>query len=103
MQRYFAKEKEEQSFILQDSDIHHIKNVMRCKINDKIEVVYENIVYICQIKNINPLQLEICDIVKEDRESPIDLTIAIALVNEQKMDLILQKLTELGVSKIIPV
>lgn len=103
MQRYFAKEKEEQSFILQDSDIHHIKNVMRCKINDKIEVVYENIVYICQIKNINSLQLEICDIVKEDRESPIDLTIAIALVNEQKMDLILQKLTELGVSKIIPV
>ena len=39
----------------------------------------------------------------EDREMETYLTVALSLVNEQKMDLILQKLTELGVSKIIPV
>jgi 16S rRNA (uracil1498-N3)-methyltransferase len=33
----------------------------------------------------------------------LDITIAVALVKEQKMDLILQKLTELGVNTIIPV
>ena len=103
MQRYFAKEKNNLEITLYDSDIHHIKNVMRYKANDKIEVVYENIVYICIIKNIDPLILEISSSSKENREMSLDLTIAISLVNEQKMDLILQKLTELGVSRIIPV
>ena len=40
MQRYFAKEYKDK-LILNDSDIHHIKNVMRMKIGDLIEVVYK--------------------------------------------------------------
>ena len=103
MQRYFAKEKINEKFVLHNSDIHHIKNVMRCKINDEIEVVYDNIVYTCKIINLESLELEIISHKLEDRELNIDLKIAIALVNEQKMDLVLQKLTELGVSTIIPV
>ena len=42
MQRYFVKEKNNENFILENSDIHHIKKVMRCKNNDKIEVVFSN-------------------------------------------------------------
>ena len=42
-------------------------------------------------------------VLDEDKKTKIELTVAVALVKEQKMDLILQKLTELGVSKIIPV
>ena len=103
MQRYFAKSKENDNFILYDTDIHHIKNVMRYTLGDEIEVIYENIVYICKIRNINPLILEIINKITEDREMNINISIAIALVNEQKMDLILQKLTELGVSNIIPI
>ena len=103
MQRYFAKERIADEFVLYDSDLHHIKNVMRYKLNDQIEVVYDDITYICAIKRITPLTLKIIDILKEDKEMKVDLTVAISLVNEQKMDLILQKLTELGVSTIIPV
>ena len=103
MQRYFAKEKNEDNFILYENDIHHIKNVMRYKEGDEIEVVYEKIVYKCKIKNIFPLKLDIISSNNEDREMDLELTIAISLVNEQKMDLILQKLTELGVSTIIPI
>ena len=103
MQRYFAKEKNEDNFILYESDIHHIKNVMRYKEGDEIEVVYEKIVYKCKIKNIFPLKLDIISSNNEDREMNLELTIAISLVNEQKMDLVLQKLTELGVSSIIPI
>lgn len=103
MQRYFAKEKNEDNFILYENDIHHIKNVMRYKEGDEIEVVYEKIVYKCKIKNIFPLKLDIISSNNEDREMDLELTIAISLVNEQKMDLILQKLTELGVSSIIPI
>ncbi len=102
MQRYFVKEKHNDNFILQESDIHHIKKVMRCKNDDKIEVVYEKKVYLCNIDDIETLSLSIIDSYEEDRESNINLTIAVALVQEQKFDLILQKLTELGVSTIIP-
>ncbi len=103
MQRYFAKGKKDGSIILYDTDLHHIKNVMRYKVGDTIEVVYEKIVYLCRITSLEPFLLETIKEYNNDSEMNIDLTIAISLVNEQKMDLILQKLTELGVSKIIPV
>ena len=103
MQRYFVKDKKAEEFILYDQDKHHIKKVMRNKIGDNIEIVYNKKVYLCQIINIEPLKLKILNEYVEDRTGKINLTIAISLVQEQKFDLILQKLTELGVSKIIPV
>ena len=102
MQRYFVKEKLDNNFILENSDIHHIKKVMRCKENDKIEIVYKENVYLCNIDDIENLKLSIIDSYKEDREINIELTIAVSLVQEQKFDMILQKLTELGVTSIIP-
>lgn len=103
MQRYFAQSKQNQEFVLYEQDYHHIKNVMRSKIGDNIEVVFEKIVYICQIDNLEPLKLRIIDTQKEERELPIELTVAVSLVNEQKFDLIIQKLTELGATNIIPI
>ena len=103
MQRYFVKEKKDNQFIFNNSDIHHIKNVMRFKKGDKIEVIFKEKIYLCEITNIDLLNINILDEYYEDTEIPIDLTVAISLVNEQKFDLILQKLTELGVSKIIPI
>lgn len=102
MQRYFAEKLENNKFILLDSDIHHIKNVMRGKIGDQIEVIYDNKVNICKIKNLEPLELENIRKLNDNNEMNIELTIAVSLVTEQKFDLILQKLTELGVNKIIP-
>lgn len=102
MQRYFVKERIDNKFILEQSDIHHIKNVMRNKNNDKIEVVYNKKTFICKIDNINDCSLSIIEEVEENNELDIELVVVCSLVKEQKMDLILQKLTELGVSKIIP-
>lgn len=103
MQRYFVNEKDQHSnFILEESDVHHINHVMRNQLGDQIEVVFENQVYLCKVKELQPLLLEVVSTYQEDRELPIDLTIAVGLVNEQKFDLILQKLTELGVTTIIP-
>ena len=56
MQRYFAKEYNDK-IILRDSDIHHIKNVMRMKIDDRIEVVFDKKLYICNIDSMEPLIL----------------------------------------------
>lgn len=103
MQRYFTKSKENDYLTLEESDIHHIKNVMRNKVGDKIECIYNKTLYICEIQDLTSPQVKIIEECKENNESKYDVTIAIALVKEQKMDLILQKLTELGISKIIPV
>lgn len=102
MQRYFAKDYNDK-LVLRDSDIHHIKNVMRMKLGDLIEIVYNNRLYICKIDSIEPLSISIDKECTEENKINLDITIAIALVKEQKMDLILQKLTELGVNTIIPV
>lgn len=101
MQRYFAKDYNDK-LILRDGDIHHIKNVMRMKNGDKIEVVFDKKLYICNIDNLEPFSLSINDTILEENKLSLDVTVAIGLVKEQKMDLILQKLTELGVNTIIP-
>lgn len=100
MQRYFIKNKD---MSLEESDIRHIKKVMRMNINDKIEVVYNNKLHICEITSLEPFNIKVIEELDENKETIIELTVAVALVKEQKMDLILQKLTELGVSRIIPV
>ena len=102
MQRYFAKDYKDK-IILKDSDIHHIRNVMRMKIGESVEVVYDNKLYICKIDSLEPVELNIESVIDKENKLSLDITIAVALVKEQKMDLILQKLTELGVNRIIPV
>ena len=89
--------------LLEESDKRHIKKVMRMNINDKIEVVYNNKLHICEITSLEPFNIKVIEKLDEDKKTKIELTVAVALVKEQKMDLILQKLTELGVSRIIPV
>ena len=45
MQRYFAVDN---NLKLTDKDIHHIINVMRMKQNDRIEIVFDEVVYLCR-------------------------------------------------------
>jgi len=101
MQRYFATSRNNTTFILENSDIHHILHVMRMKNNDNIEVVYQEKLYLCQLE-INSEQLSI-NIVKKIDEliKSKHITLILPLVKEQKLDYILQKSTELGVNEII--
>lgn len=103
MQRYFAKNIIDKKVELDSGDYHHIKNVMRCKNNDNIEVVFNNKLYIATILDIENFNIEVTEEKDDNNELPIELIVAVGLVKEQKMDLILQKLTELGVSRIIPI
>jgi len=101
MQRYFAKEKNDNLFLLEEKDYHHIKTVMRMKENEEIEVVYQNILYLACIQNVkeNMKILELKEIEKEEKESK-KINLFIPFLKEQKLDFIFQKSTELGVSKI---
>ena len=102
MQRYFAKDKKDNQFILEESDYHHIKNVMRMQDQEEIEVVYQNELYISTVL-INPnIQIVEKQKLKVELSNHPQIELYIPLLKEQKMDFILQKATELGVDKIIP-
>ena len=96
MQRYFAVDKD---LNISDKDKHHIIIVMRMKLNDKIEIVYNEKVYMCEINDISKkdVSYSVKDIIDVNNELPLKVTIAVSLVNEKKLDFILQKCTELGV------
>lgn len=98
MQRYFAKDKINNEFILNNDDIRHIKLVMRMKDNDEIIVVQNKIPYLCYLKKDQIMikkQLE-----SESTDIPY-VCLIVPILKEQKMDYIFQKATEMGVSEII--
>ena len=45
MQQYFAKDKINNNFVLEDSDLFHIEKVMRMKNDDLVYVSYEDKIY----------------------------------------------------------
>ncbi len=101
MQQYFAKSKKNNTLLLNDNDLNHIKNVMRMKENDEVIIVYDNVSYICTL-NSDLLSAKIKEVFKE-KEKDIHFTTYIPLLNEEKMSFILQHGTELGVTKFIVV
>ena len=100
MQRYFALDKKDNTFILNESDYYHIKTVMRMKDNEDIEVVYNNSLYICNLSINEDIKVNIKEKVKEI-DKDINVTLILPLLKEQKQDLIIQKSTELGVKKLV--
>ena len=103
MQRYF-KDTNQDIFELSQDDSYHITKVMRNSIGDLVEVVIDKKLYICEIIEMNNLvTVRKKEEVETDSELECSVTIAQSLVKEQKMDLILQKSCELGVSEIIPI
>lgn len=103
MQRYFVEKKSDNKFILSSDDSYHILRVMRMKIDDRIEVLCNQKLYICMIDRLEPVvEVNIIEEIDQTNELNIEVTIVQSLVKEQKMDYILQKTTELGVMEIIP-
>jgi len=104
MQRYFSRELNNNRFKLNNDDLYHITRVMRMKENDLIEVVYEKEVYLCNLEfHGNEVYVNVKEKIESVSEDNHEIVLIIPLLKEAKMDLILQKSTELGVSKIIPV
>lgn len=99
MQQYFAKNK---ALELEDSDYHHIKNVMRMKKGDLIKVVYDNICYDCKLTNVNDKSSFEVISKSISNVKTYNVTVAFSLIKEQKLNYLLQKTTEVGVDLLIP-
>ncbi len=109
MQQYFVEDanKNDDIISIDGSDVHHIKNVMRMQIEDKLVAVVSGIAYKCQIIEIekdivNTKVIERLDDLQDKRELKQHVTIALGVLKQEKLEYALQKLTELGMSQFIP-
>ena len=108
MQHFFinANQKENDIIKILGNDVNHIKNVLRCKVNEKLEisVIETEERFLAEILELNKENI-ICKVVEKidaDFESNVNLNIIQALPKADKMELIIQKCTELGVKEITP-
>ncbi len=101
MQRYFCDSNEE-VVTLSSDDSYHITKVMRMNVGDNIELVSNNKLYIAEIIKTTPNVIVKKNSIQESFDTNTNIDIAQSIVVEQKMDYILQKGTELGVNKFIP-
>jgi len=114
MHRFFSPDKlggtPGESFKLTGNDAHHIINVLRKKKSDAVTVCdKDGSAFLCVIDELAPAQTidaySVTLLISkriEFTESKFKKTLYQAFVKSDKMDLIVQKATELGVSEIVP-
>lgn len=88
-------------------DAHHISKVLRLQAGDTIIVIPPDgqEAGIAQIKEIavDRVRLLLQGIVEEEKEAPIQVFLAQGLPKSDKMDFIIQKAVELGVTAVYPI
>ena len=85
---------------------HYVTRVLRLQTGDRM-ILFDGSGSEWKAKIIdtkrNRLLLELEERATPDRESPINLTLIQSISRSQRMDLVMQKSTELGVTRIVPV
>jgi 16S rRNA (uracil1498-N3)-methyltransferase len=107
MQRYFIDENSLQNDVvtITGDDAHHIANVMRMKPDQEIICTIPGSSTVrCALTNISSetVQATVVEYVENTNELPINITIASGLPKGDKLELIIQKGTELGASALLP-
>ena len=90
--------------IKEKSDCNHIQNVYRLNVGDKLRIVDGEYEYFTQIIEI--AKKEVAGKILEKNEDSyslnINIDVAMGILKNDKMNLAIQKLTEIGVKSIIP-
>ena len=107
MFNFFAKEnsREGNRFIIDGADHNHIKNVLRMRPDDTFLVSYQGASHLCRLAELDDV-CAVAEIVEENyqnTELPVEITLFQGLPKADKMEWIIQKTVELGVSGIVPV
>ncbi|AHI53973.1 16S ribosomal RNA methyltransferase RsmE [Spiroplasma sabaudiense Ar-1343] len=105
MHRYFIEEKNNENFIFSPENIHHIKNVVKLKPKEQIVLIYKNTEFLVEILEISNDEIltKTISSKKVDFSKKCNVTLILGLIREQKWDFVLQKATELGATRIIPI
>ena len=92
--------------LIEGSDVNHIKNVLRMKCGEKIRISSTSgRNFYCKVSEISGelVRAEILEELEDNTELPNKIYLFQGLPKSDKMELIIQKAVELGVSEIIPV
>jgi len=90
---------------IKGSDVNHIVNVLRMKPSEELLIsVKGEWDYLCKIEEIenDRVNLKVLESM-EQRELPVNITLLQGIPKSDKLEMIIQKAIELGVSEIIPV
>ncbi|MFJ7735331.1 16S rRNA (uracil(1498)-N(3))-methyltransferase [Lysinibacillus sp. NPDC097287] len=103
MQRYFIETAIEEARITGE-DARHIARVMRMKEGEEIVVVAQNTAHICKITAFDgdDVLVQATESTIPSPELPINVTVACGLPKGDKLELITQKATELGMFALLP-
>ena len=97
----------QQTIKLSSDETRHARNALRLQPGDEVYVIDgEGHEYRCRLAayDRNAARLELIEQVEAARsESPLSLTLALALLKGEKFDLVVQKATELGVWRVVPI
>ncbi|WMM23509.1 RsmE family RNA methyltransferase [Tissierella sp. MB52-C2] len=106
MHRFFVEKEQIQEDVIEiiGTDVKHIKDVLRMKTDEKIEIGSNGITYTCEISSMdkNKIIAKIIDKREGTNESDINITLYQGLAKGNKMDLIIQKCTEIGIKEFYP-
>src|SRR2546425_3256134 len=95
------------SVLLSAEETRHARDVLRLERGEEVYVFDgEGHEYRCVIAELNrdSVKVKVLEQVKPaHRESRLDLTLGVALLKGEKFDLVVQKATELGATRLIPV
>jgi len=95
------------SLTLQAEEARHLRDVLRLRPGDRVHVFAgAGKEFDCSIEQSrkDTARLNVLAEVAPARpESPLQLTLAVALLKSDKFDLVVQKATELGVARVVPV
>lgn len=90
--------------ILEKNDINHLKNSFRIKEGDIFRAVDGEFEYICKVLTVGKKEItgEILEKNEDRFSTTVKIDAGIGILKNDKMDLTIQKLTEIGITKIIP-
>ena len=105
MPRFFTNELDENNIVLTGSDANHIGRSLRMKVGEEVTVCCNGIDHHCTIRSITPdeVYLDLVDKRICAAEPDIEVTLFQAVPKLDKLEYIIQKSVELGVSRIVPV
>ncbi len=105
MPRFFTNEIDENNIVLTGSDANHIGRSLRMRIGEAVTVCCNGIDYCCTIDGITPdmVRLKLVDKHRCAAEPNVEVTLFQAVPKLDKLEYIIQKSVELGVSRIVPV
>ena len=91
--------------IIRGDDVNHIRNVLRMTLGEKLAISCgKGVEYICAVEELqeDAVTARILEEHATESELPVSITLFQSLPKSDKMEFVIQKAIELGVSRVVP-